>query len=170
MKAEPMKRKDRQEHEQDNPTAALPEFGARLVDKSAAPDEDAVRLWIGPQAFSHWKHLRNWINESYPKVFIPEWLHGGKKRGWTLRYKNQRAFCTLLPGYRTLSALVVLGRIERDKFEERRHFWRPQLIKLYDETYTYHDGKWLTVTIGSANDRDELIELVSMKRPPAPKG
>jgi hypothetical protein len=143
-----------------------PEIGERITDKSAPPDENKVRDWIGPEAFGHWAKLRGWIDASYPGVFAPDWLYGGKKRGWSLRYTEAKAFCTLVPAYRLFSVLVVLGRAEREKFEERRYTWSPQLIKLYDETRTYHDGKWLTVAISSADHRHELTELVSMKRPP----
>jgi hypothetical protein len=108
------------------------------------------------------KELRNWIDASYASVFAPEWLYGGKKRGWSLRYKKTRAFCALLPAYRLLSVLVVLGRAEREKFEARRYFWGPQLVKLYDEARAYPDGKWLTIPISSADDRQEVAELMRM--------
>jgi hypothetical protein len=143
-----------------------PEAGDRIIDKSAPPDEGKVRDWIGREAFGHWTKLRGWIDTSYPGVFAPDWLYGGKKRGWSLRYREVKAFCTLVPAYRLFSVLVVLGKAEREKFEERRYSWTPELVKLYDETRTYHDGKWLTVAISSADDRHELTELVSMKRPP----
>jgi hypothetical protein len=144
----------------------LPLIGDRITDKSAPPDESAVRAWLGQEAFEHWAVLRRWIDASYPGVFEPDWLYGGMKRGWSLRYKKTRAFCTLLPAYRLLSVLVVLGSAERQKFEERRYVFSPRLVKLYDAARTYHDGKWLTVEIASADDRDDVMELVSMKRPP----
>ena len=140
--------------------------GDRITDKSASPDECTVSDWIGPAAFEHWVNLQNWIDASYPGVFSPDWLYGGKKRGWSLRYKKTRALCTLLPAYRQFSVLVVLGSAEREKFEERRYSWSPQLVKLYDEARAYPDGKWLTIAISSADDRHEVMELLSMKRPP----
>ena len=143
-----------------------PEIGDRISDKSAAPDEDAVRDWIGARAFGHWTALQKWIDASYPGVFAPEWLYGGQKRGWTLRYKKTKAFCTLVPGYKQFSVQVVLGRAEREAFEERRYLWRKPLVELYDEAREYPDGKWLTVPVASADDRHDVIELVSMKRPP----
>lgn len=146
-----------------------PDVGDRIGGESA-PNDDTVRDWIGPEAFKHWTEFRRWIDIAYPGVFIPEWLYGGRKRGWTLRYKQTKAFCTMQPGYRLLSVQVVLGRAEREKFEERRYVWRPQLVKLYDDARAYPDGKWLTVAISSAEDRAELIELVSMKRPPPSLG
>jgi len=105
-----------------------------------------------------------------PRVFSPDWLYGGKKRGWSLRYKKTKAFCTLLPEYRQLSVLVVLGGPEQEKFEARRFFWGPQLVKLYDGARAYADGKWLTIAISSAVDRHDLTELLTMKRPPPSRG
>jgi hypothetical protein len=162
--------RDRHYSQQESVVERSPEIGDRITDKSASPDESTVRDWIGPKAFQHWAKLQSWIDASYPGVFVPEWLYGGKKRGWVLRYKKTKALCTLMPGYRLLSVQVVLGRAEREKFEERRYVWRPQLVKLYDEARPYPDGKWLTVAIASADDRHELTELVSMKRPPLSRG
>jgi hypothetical protein len=165
-----MNSRDRHYSQQESDMKLSPEIGDRISDKSAPPDEIAVRDWIGPAAFTHWTKLRGWIDISYPGVFAPEWLYGGKKRGWALRYKKTKAFCTLLPGYRLLSVQVVLGRPEREKFEERRYVWRPQLVKLYDEAREYPDGKWLIVPISSADVRHELTQLVGMKRPPLSGG
>jgi hypothetical protein len=147
-----------------------PLIGSRITDKSAPPDDRAVRQWIGPGVFGHWTALRHWIDKSYPGIFEPDWLYGGKNRGWSLRYKKTKAFCTLVPEYGRLSAVVVLGRAEREKFEERRYAWRPSLVKLYDEAKAYIDGKWLTVAITSTDDLDEVMELLAMKRPPLSPG
>jgi hypothetical protein len=148
----------------------VPQIGDRITDKSAPPDDSAVHDWIGPEAFEHWVELRNWIEEFYPGVFAPDWLYGGNNRGWSLRYKKTKAFCTFLPEYRLFSAVVVLGRAEREKFEERRYVWRSQLVKLYDDAKTYIDGKWLTVAISSADDLNDVTELLTMKRPPPSRG
>jgi hypothetical protein len=70
----------------------VPQIGDRISDKSAPPDDSAVRERIGPEAFEHWAEFQNWIAAYYPGVFAPEWLYGGKKRGWSLRYKKSKAF------------------------------------------------------------------------------
>lgn len=143
-----------------------PRIGDRLTDKSAAPDSDAVRNWIGAEPFAHWLGLQGWIVEFYPGIFVPEWLYGGQKKGWSLRYKKTRAFCTFVPEYQRFSVVVVLGGLERDKFEDRRSLWRPQLVQLYDGTKTYPDGRFLTLAISTGEDRQELEELLTMKRAP----
>jgi hypothetical protein len=147
-------------------SATFPKTGDKITDKSAQPDDGAVRKWIGPEAFGRWAQMRKWIDNSYPGVFAPDWLYGGKNRGWSLRYKKTRAFCTLVPEYRRFSIVVVMGGAERAGFEERRHLWRPQLVKLYDAAKTYIDGKWLTVAIASENDLRDVKDLLTMKRPP----
>ncbi|HZF46020.1 MAG TPA: DUF3788 family protein, partial [Sphingomonadaceae bacterium] len=77
-----------------------PQAGSRITDKSAPPDDRIIRDWIGSDAFKQWGSLRDWIELAYPGVFTPDWIYGGKKHGWSLRYKKSKAFCTLLPEYR----------------------------------------------------------------------
>ena len=93
------------------------QIGDRITDRSAPPDDGTVRDWIGQRAFKHWAELRNWIEAYYPGVFAPDWLYGGKKRGWSLRYKKTKAFCTLLPEYRRFSVLWSWG--ERNERSSR---------------------------------------------------
>ncbi|QOZ35938.1 DUF3788 domain-containing protein [Bradyrhizobium sp. CCBAU 53421] len=143
-----------------------PRIGDRITDKSAPPNDGFVRDWIGPKAFAHWAELRNWIEAYYPAVFVPDWLYRGKKRGWSLRYKKSKAFCTFLPEYKQFSVEVVLGAAEREKFEARRYGWSSRLVKIYDEARTYPDGKWLNATVSSAADRHEVTDLLRLKRPP----
>ena len=147
-----------------------PHVGDRMSDKAAIPDDSAVREWVGPEAAEQWSELRAWIDASYPGVFEPEWLFGGQKRGWSLRYKKTKAFCTITPEYRRLSVVVVLGGTEREKFEERRYVWRDSLVKLFEEAKVYPDGMFLTVGLASADDRRELAELLMMKRAPPRAG
>ncbi|WP_254515043.1 DUF3788 family protein [Novosphingobium sp. G106] len=74
-----------------------PRIGARITDKSAIPDDEMVHSWIGTEAFAYWLELRAWIEQFYPGLFMPEWLYGGQNKGWSLRYKNIKAFCTFCP-------------------------------------------------------------------------
>ncbi len=145
--------------------AKMPQVGARLADGSVVPTGETVRGWIGPDAFEQWTALQDWIERRHPGVFTPEWLFGGRKHGWSLRYKKSRAFCTFVPEYRLFSVVIVLGAAEREKFEARRGSLNPRLVGLYDATATYHDGKWLKIAISSAADLHDAIEVLTIKRP-----
>ena len=150
-------------------TSTLPKIGDRITGNSTPPDDGAIREWLGSEAYSQWTELRTWIDVSYPGVFTPDWLYGGKNRGWSLRFKKTRALTTLVPEYRRFSAIVVMGRAEREKFAERRYFWRPQLVSAFDDAKTYIDGKWLALPVSSKDDLQDVTELLAMKRPPLPR-
>ncbi|MGK6317373.1 DUF3788 domain-containing protein [Neorhizobium sp. DT-125] len=150
-------------------TATLPQIGDRITGNSTLPDDGAIREWLGSEAYGQWTELRTWIDTSYPGVFAPDWLYGGKNRGWSLRFKKTKALTTLVPEYRRFSAIVVMGRAEREKFEERRYFWRPQLVRAYDGAKTYIDGKWLTLPASPKEELQDVTELLAMKRPPLPR-
>ena len=144
----------------------MPEIGDRLTGTSVVPDEATVRTFMGETAFGHWTALGDWIAASYPGVFAPDWTHGGRKHGWSLRYKKSKAFCTLLPEYRAFSVVIVLGAAERDKVEARRDGLGPRLMALYDAAETFHDGKWLRIGIASDADLGDAKALLVLKRPP----
>jgi hypothetical protein len=142
-----------------------PRIGNRLTDRAAMPDDETIRGWIGEEAFGHWRALRDWIEGSYPGVFAPDWLYGGKTHGWSLRYKRSKAFCTLLPERGSFSAVVVLGAADREKVEAQRPRLSPRLMKLYEEAATLHDGTWLKIPVSSAEERQDVIDLLALKRP-----
>ena len=41
------------------------------------------------------------------------------------------------------SNVIILGKEERLKFENDREHYGEEVQKIYDETQTYHDGKWM---------------------------
>lgn len=142
-----------------------PRIGDRLTDKATVPEDMTIRDWIGQDAFTRWSELRDWIATGYPEIFTPDWIYGGKKHGWSLRYKKSKAFCTLLPEYRAFSAVVVLGRAEQEKVEARRDKLSPRLVQLYDGAETFHDGKWLKIGITTPGDLEDVTDLLTLKRP-----
>lgn len=62
--------------------------------------------------------------------------------------------------------LITLGKAEREKVELKREDLSPLLLTLYDETKTYHDGKWLWIPIDEVLSMDDIINLLKIKRRP----
>jgi hypothetical protein len=138
----------------------------RLVDASREPTEAEITDFIGRQNAARWADLARFIATSYPGVFNVEWLFGGKKYGWTLRYKRSKSFCSLVPERRRFKVLLVFGGAERQKVERLL----PALVSHVREDYlsstTYHDGKWVFVTADSAKVLSDIKQLLALKRPP----
>ena len=93
----------------------MSEYGGRMTNPDRKPTDSEVADWIGKEAHRYWKRTTEWIEQHYPEVFGPEWLFGGKKHGWSLRYKKSRAFCTLVPEKNHFALLIVFGAEERTK-------------------------------------------------------
>jgi len=78
---------------------------------------------MGDGAYRYWQHLTGLIETLYPGVFSPEWLYGGKKHGWSLRYKKSRPLCTFVPEEGRFKLLLVFGKEERAKVESTATKW-----------------------------------------------
>jgi hypothetical protein len=139
---------------------------ARLVDGSREPTEAEVADFIGKQNAARWAKLTRFIAANYPSVFNIEWLFGGKKHGWTLRFKKSKSFCSLVPERRRFKVLLVFGGAEREKVERLL----PDLVSHVREDYvkstTYHDGKWVFVSVDSLRALSDIKQLLALKRPP----
>ena len=138
-----------------------------MVDKAVQPDSDTVLRWIGLDSFKRWNNLVKYIEDTYPGVFPQnEWLYGGKKYGWGLRFKKSKSFCTLIPERNRFAIQIVLGRKEREKTESVLPELHLSIREIYASSTTYHDGKWLFII----PDSDEIIEdvkrLLAIKRSP----
>lgn len=90
----------------------------RLLDRSQQPTEESVTAFIGAEASVRWSQLLDFIASTYPGVFSGEWLYGGAKHGWSLRFKKSKSFCTLIPERGRMRVLVVFGAAERDKMQD----------------------------------------------------
>lgn len=57
--------------------------------------------------------------------------------------KAGKTLCALYAKEQTIGFMVILGKDERAKFESLREVFSNETQKIYDETTTFHDGKWL---------------------------
>src|SRR4030043_2080716 len=97
----------------------MSELTERMLDGSRRPEEKAVAAWIGATNYKRWRRLLQFIEDNYPGVFAPDdWLYGGKKHGWGLRFKKSKSFCTLIPERNRLVVLIVFGSEEREGRKE----------------------------------------------------
>lgn len=142
------------------------ESGNRMTEPGTPPTNSAVADWLGEDAYRYWELIRQLIEQSYPGVFTPEWLYGGKKHGWSLRYKKSRSFCTLVPEKNRCALVIVFGTDERAKVEAIKSGLTTKTRMEYDRTATYHDGKWLLLVIDTDSVVKDVMLLLAVKRRP----
>jgi len=123
----------------------------RMIRPGNPPNDSEVAAWIVENAFESWKQVTSLIDRNYPDVFITEWLFGGQKHGWSLRYKKSKSFCTLIPEKDRFVVLIVFGGGERQKMEAVKDQLSAETREAYDKAATYHDGKWVVIPATSWN-------------------
>ncbi len=128
-------------------------------------DRDAIRDLVGEEKLSVWEQLCAAIEKEYDTDRL--W---GKGFGWWVHeYKYHRGgktLCTLYAKENTVCVLITLGKAEREKFEKIRDRFSSQLLKIYDDTESLHDGKWLWLEQDDSSMIPELMELLHIKRRP----
>ncbi len=142
----------------------------RMTQSDYPPGDSDIAEWVGSKAHQFWKQINGLIEKNYPDMFSPEWLYGGKKHGWSLRYKRNKSFCTLIPERNRFALLIIFGAEERAKVEEIRDNLTARIRKAYDDATTYHDGKWVLLTIDSDDVVEDVMSLLSVKRKPRNAG
>jgi hypothetical protein len=139
----------------------------RLTDRSVEPTPQVVSAFIGRENAERWDRLLGIIDAKYPGVFRGEWLYGGAKHGWSLRFKKSRSFCTLAPERDHMNVVIVFGAAERDKAEVVLSSLVSHVRDDYGEATTYHDGKWVLIDVDSDEVLADVERLLEVKRRPA---
>jgi len=141
-------------------------INVRITKPDHPPSDDEVSRWLGRKADQYWKRVTELIQQLYPEVFAPEWLYGGRKHGWSLRYKKSKSFCTLIPEKNRFALLIVFGTEERARVETIKKDLSKDVRTAYDKATTYHDGKWLLLSIDDENVLEDVKKLLAIKRKP----
>ncbi len=139
---------------------------SRMTESGIQPSDSAIADWMGKDAYEYWEQVTRLIEQNYAGVFTPEWLYGGKKHGWSLRYKKSRSFCTLIPEKNRFALSIVFGKEERAKVEAIRNGLSKKTQREYDLAATYHDGKWLRLVIDTDRAVKDVMRLLATKRRP----
>ena len=131
----------------------------------AIPDGKEMAALVGKSLYDVWEKLCALIDEKYDMDRL--WDRGGK--AWTYEYKYRRGgktLCALYARESCIGFMVILGKDERLKFEEDRERYTEEVQRIYDETRTYHDGKWLMFEPVDTSLFEDFIRLLCIKRKP----
>lgn len=134
-----------------------------MLDKM--PNMDDMTALIGQSLYDVWQKLCTAIDEKYDMDRI--WNSGGK--AWTYEYKYRRGgktLCALYARENCVGFLVILGKDERVKFEAVRSEYSESVQKVYDDSKTYHDGKWLMFEPVDTFLFGDFMRLLAVKRRP----
>ncbi len=129
------------------------------------PDTEQMTALVGKSLYEIWNKLCTVIDENYDMDCL--WNTGGK--AWTYEYKYRRGgktLCALYARENCVGFMIILGKDERLKFEKDKENYSKEVQKIYDETQTYHDGKWMMFEPTDTSLFSDFIRLLRIKRKP----
>lgn len=132
------------------------------------PTNEEIVALIGRQLFDVWTKLCDLIESKYDLERL--WNSGGKK--WTYEYKYRKggkSLCALYAKENVFGFMVIFGKNERAKFEASRNDYSLEVQKIYDESTTYHDGKWMMFKLTDTSLFSDMEKLLLIKRKPNKK-
>jgi len=135
------------------------------MDRAIKPYEQ-VKAMLGNASLA-WEKLVGYIRFFY--VMDELWDEGNPthKHYNNLRFRRgSKTLITLCIREGYFIACIVLGKDEREKFDEQREIFGEVVCKVYDETDTYHDGKWLGFDVCDESLIDDIVRLLPIKRRP----
>ncbi|MCB8818029.1 DUF3788 domain-containing protein [Desulfosporosinus shakirovi] len=134
-----------------------------MLEKVPAPEEMIALL--GQPLYDVWLNLSHLIESKYDMEKL--WNSGGKR--WTYEYKYRRggkSLCALYAKENIFGFMIIFGKEERAKFEANRNAYSPEVQSVYDQSTTYHDGKWMMFELTDTFLFPDMEKLLLIKRKP----
>jgi len=61
---------------------------------------------------------------------------------------------------------IIYGKAEREKFEAQRSEFSSLIQEIYDNSRTYHDGKWMMISVNDLETLEAVKQMVAVKKKP----
>lgn len=129
------------------------------------PAKSEIEALIGKNAMGVWEQLETAIDRVYE--MDKYWNKGFGD--WVYEYKYRRGgktLCTFYAKQGVANLLIVLGKAEREKFEQQWEYFSESLLTLYESTKVLYDGKWMWIPIDQKLEVEEILRMLRIKRRP----
>lgn len=129
------------------------------------PARDDMEALLGKDIAEIWERLAESIDELYE--MDKYWNKGFGD--WVYEYKYRRGgktLCTFYAKQGVANLLIVLGKAEREKFEQQWEYFSESLLTLYESTKVLYDGKWMWIPIDQKLEVEEILRMLRIKRRP----
>ena len=118
---------------------------------------------LGVETVKSWEKLVGFIRINY----VMDELWDGKE---ILKFRRGgKTLVTLSIQENRFNVLIIFGKDEREKFDVVRDKFSDYIRNHYDNSRTYHDGKWMFIDVDGSTNVDEIIDLIMIKKKPSRK-
>lgn len=84
-----------------------------------------------------------------------------------LKFKQgQKTILTIYTHKDKFVFLIIFGKKERECFETQKNTFSKHIRDYYDNSKTYHDGKWIYIDVTTTEQLEEVKRLIQIKKKP----
>lgn len=84
-----------------------------------------------------------------------------------LKFKQgQKTILTIYIREDRFTFLIILGKKEREIFEAQKDIFSSFILDYYNNSKTYHDGKWMFIDVTTKEQLEEVKKLIQIKKKP----
>ena len=136
-----------------------------IKDINYVPNISEISVYIENSAFDE---LYQHMNNEYKAVCKIEYSKDVWARGWNVKFKKSgKSLCTLYPRESYFTAMIVVGRKEKESVEEILPECTSRLQEIYEETKEGNGQRWLMIDLedhdSMYHDVLRLIKIRSMR-------
>jgi len=129
------------------------------------PTNQELNEMLGAEKYKVWAAVCNLIESLYEMEILRK---NTNWNNWKYEHKYRRGgktLCTLYSNEKGFMIQIVFGKEERAKFENEQHIYSDEVQSIYNNSTTYHDGKWMSFEPTSTLLED-IQRLLYIKRKP----
>ena len=112
-----------------------------------------------------WDQLIEFLEGEIKANVSIEYSRCSMQPGWNVKYKKAgRSMCTLYPQKDAFTAMVVIGKKEREETESVLLSFTPDVQRLYHETKLGMDQRWLMIDVTDKEILEDVKTCISIRR------
>lgn len=136
--------------------------------QKALPTTQELKEMLGTEKYTVWESVCNLIEGLYEMDIL---RNNTSWNNWRYEQKYRRGgktLCTLYARENCFSIQIIFGKEERAKFEPEQNTYSDEIQRVYNESTTFHDGKWMTFD-PSMSLLEDIQRMLRIKRRPNKK-
>jgi hypothetical protein len=119
--------------------------------------------------YNVWESVCNLVERLYEMDIL---FKNTNWNNWKYELKYRRGgktLCTLYAKDDCINLQIIFGKHERAKFEDEQESYSLEIQNVYNNSTTYHDGKWMSFELNDLTLLEDIPKLLYIKRKPNKK-
>lgn len=131
-------------------------------DFSHIPTECEMKEYINNDL---WEDFSQYMKNTYNVIPIFEFSKCSLEYGWNIKFKKSgKTLCTVYPRENYFTVLVVIGKREKEAFENIYPSFSYDIQQIYEETKEGNNQKWLMIDLEDDDKRyEDVKEIIGIK-------